>query len=142
MPPGNHGGKRTGAGRPKGTRNHSSVVQRREVVAGLKGANLSIREFWALVASQAIAGEGWAATIIANRLCPPLKPTDEKIKLPQLGQGTGTERALVVIDAISDGLISPIAGAALLDALSKVLSIEEQAELKQRIEKLEQRKKT
>lgn len=135
----NYGGKRSGAGRPKGTRNRASAAARREVIAGLKQAGLNPKDFWEHVSVQAINGEGSAVTVLANRLCPALKPVDEKILMPALKSGTGTERALAVVDAVDDGQLTPLAGVALLDALAKVLSIEEQAELKQRIEYLEER---
>lgn len=76
--------------------------------------------------------------IVASRAVPTYKPTLEPIKIDYPKDGTAVQKASAVYDAIAEGEISPDVGQIMIDALSKMLNIEELTDLKARLERIEQ----
>ena len=76
--------------------------------------------------------------IAAKRIAPAYKATLEPIKINYPKDGTAVQKANAVYDAIAGGEISPDVGQILIDALSKMLNIEEITDLKSRLERIEE----
>lgn len=75
--------------------------------------------------------------ILTSRAIPSYKPTLEPIKIEYDKNGTSLQKASAVYDAMANGEIPPDVGQTLIDAISKMIAIEEQTELAKRIEQLE-----
>lgn len=92
-------------------------------------------------AGRAFNIEDTASSTILNefmkRSFPPLKPTSEAIKFDFPANGTATEKALSVIEAISNGDIPVDVGQTIVGIIKDSVIIEEGTDLKERISKLE-----
>ena len=92
-------------------------------------------------AERAFNKEDNASSTILNefmkRSFPPLKPTSEPIKFDFPVDGTATEKALSVIEAISNGDIPVDIGQTIVGIIKDTVVIEEGTDLKERIAKLE-----
>ena len=75
--------------------------------------------------------------IVASRAVPNYKPTLEPINVEYPENGTPLEKSQAVYKAMASGEVPPDVGAVLIDAISKMIAIEEQTELAKRIEQLE-----
>lgn len=93
-------------------------------------------EEWVVV--KAITEGGPYLDIAAKRIAPAYKPTLEPIKIDYPKDGTAVQKANAVYDAIAGGEISPDVGQIFIDALSKMLNIEEITDLKNRLERIEE----
>ncbi len=87
---------------------------------------------------KALAEGGVYLQILTSRAIPSYKPTLEPIKIEYPKTGTAVQKAEAVYDAIAGGEISPDVGQILIDALSKMLNIEEITDLKARLERIEE----
>lgn len=87
---------------------------------------------------KALAEGGVYLQILTSRAIPSYKPTLEPIKIEYPREGTAVQKADAVYNAIADGEISPDVGQILIDALSKMLNIEELTDLKSRLERIEE----
>jgi len=81
---------------------------------------------------------GLCLRLITERGWSALKPSSECIQFEFDPSSTPTQQASQVIDAISDGLIPPDIGLALISGIKNAQEIEVSTELKQRIEALEE----
>lgn len=77
-------------------------------------------------------------TLVLNRITPPLKATMPLIEFDFNVNAKPHEQASQVMDAVSDGVMSPDIGAMFVSSIKSMLDIEEHTELKARIEKLEE----
>ena len=84
------------------------------------------------------AGDMSAASVLINRLVPPLKPRDESV-LFKLPYGTMLERADAVLVAVSRGELSPGEGKLILEGMAAVMKIREITDMIPRLEALEGR---
>ena len=117
-----------GHGRPAGS---GFSAQLREVVGK--------EQFKALVQSlleRAMAGDSAAAGVLINRLVPALKPVAEPVRL-ELPDGTLSDQAGAVVQAIAGGSIAPGDGKVILDALTAAAALGQVADLEARIAALE-----
>lgn len=117
-----------GHGRPAGSGFSSQL---REVVGK--------EEFKGLVQSlleRAMAGDTAAAGLLINRLVPALKPVAEPIRV-ELPDGTLSNQAGAVVQAIAGGSIAPGDGKVVLDALTTAAALGQVAELEARVAALE-----
>jgi hypothetical protein len=90
------------------------------------------------VVYKAITEGGMYLDIAAKRIAPAYKATLEPIKIDYPRDGTAVQKADAVYNAIADGEIPPDVGQTLIDALSKMLNIEELTDLKARLERIEE----
>jgi hypothetical protein len=84
----------------------------------------------------ALQGDVSAARLLLERVCPPLKATEEPARLA-LPDGTLTEQGRAVLAAVAAGALAPGQGAALLGAIGTLARVVEVDELAHRIEALE-----
>ena len=84
----------------------------------------------------ALEGDTGAARLLLERVCPPLKATEEPAPLA-LPDGTLTEQGRAVLGAVAAGTLAPALGAALLGAIGTLARVVEVDELERRIEALE-----
>lgn len=94
----------------------------------------------AKLVEQAKAGEAWAIRLVAERVCPALKPTEPASVLP-LDQGTLTDKAAAVFAALGRGELSASNAAQLLTALGGLAKVVEVDEVMKRLDALEQAQK-
>lgn len=87
---------------------------------------------------KALSEGGVYLQVVTSRAVPTYKPTLEPIKIDYPKDGTAVQKAEAVYDAIAGGEISPDVGQILIDALSKMLNIEELTDLKARLERIEE----
>ncbi len=86
---------------------------------------------------KAVTDGGMYLDIAAKRIAPAYKSTLEPIKIDYPKDGTPLQKADAVYKAIADGEVPADVGLTLIDAISKMIAIEEQTELAKRIEQLE-----
>ncbi len=84
----------------------------------------------------ALQGDVSAARLLLERVCPPLKATEEAAPLA-LPDGTLTAKGAAVLGAVAAGTLGPSQGAALLGAIGTLARVVEVDELAHRIEALE-----
>lgn len=87
---------------------------------------------------KAVTNGGIYLDIAAKRIAPAYKPTLEPIKIVYPKDGTAVQKANAVYDAIAEGEVPADVGSMLIDALSKMLNIEEITDLKARLERIEE----
>ena len=85
---------------------------------------------------QAAAGDVGAARLLLERAIPPLKATEEPLRVA-LPAGTLSAQGQAVVSAIASGELAPAQGAALLASLGSLVKLTEADELERRIESLE-----
>jgi len=76
-------------------------------------------------------------TLVLNRIEPPLKATMPLIEFDFDHTAKPHEQAAQVIEAVSNGIMSPDIGSMFISSIKSMLEIEEYTELKARIERLE-----
>lgn len=86
----------------------------------------------------ALQGDTGAARLLLERVCPPLKATEEAAPLA-LPDGTLTEQGRAVLGAVAAGELAPGQGAALLGAIGTLARVAEVDELERRLTALEAR---
>ena len=86
----------------------------------------------------ALQGDVSAARLLLERVCPPLKATEEAAPLA-LPDGTLTEQGRAVLGAVAAGELAPGQGAALLGAIGTLARVVEVDELEARLTALEAR---
>ena len=86
----------------------------------------------------ALQGDVSAARLLLERVCPPLKATEEAAPLA-LPDGTLTEQGRAVLGAVAAGELAPGQGAALLGAIGTLARVAEVDELERRLTALEAR---
>lgn len=86
---------------------------------------------------KALAEGGVYLQVVTSRAVPTYKPTLEPINIEYPANGTPLDKARAVYKAMASGEVPPDVGAVLIDAISKMIAIEEQTELAKRIEQLE-----
>ncbi|MBP6252008.1 MAG: hypothetical protein KA387_04595 [Rubrivivax sp.] len=86
----------------------------------------------------ALQGDTGAARLLLERVCPPLKATEEPAPLA-LPDGTLTEQGRAVLGAVAAGTLAPGQGAALLGAIGTLARVAEVDELERRLAALEAR---
>ena len=84
----------------------------------------------------ALQGDVSAARLLLERVCPPLKATEEAAPLA-LPDGTLTEQGRAVLGAVAAGELAPGQGAALLGAIGTLARVAEVDELERRLAALE-----
>ncbi len=84
----------------------------------------------------ALQGDTGAARLLLERVCPPLKATEEPARLA-LPDGSLTEQGRCVLAAVAAGTLAPGQGAALLASLGTLAKLQEADELERRIAALE-----
>ena len=86
----------------------------------------------------ALQGDTGASRLLLERVCPPLKATEEAAPLA-LPDGTLTEQGRAVLGAVAAGELAPGQGAALLGAIGTLARVAEVDELERRLTALEAR---
>lgn len=90
------------------------------------------------VREQALAGDLQAARIVLDRVLPSLRPVEVAQGL-DVPEGTLSEQAHAVVQAVAAGEIAPSQAAQIITALGGVAKIIETTELVARIEALEEK---
>lgn len=119
------------SGNPRGRRPGSGEVARLRTAIGEHVQPIIER----LVAA-ALQGDTGAARLLLERVCPPLKATEEAAPLA-LPDGTLTEQGRAVLGAVAAGDLAPGQGAALLGAIGTLARVVELDELARRVAVLE-----
>ena len=86
----------------------------------------------------ALQGDTGAARLLLERVCPPLKATEEPAPLA-LPDGTLTEQGRAVLGAVAAGDLAPGQGGVLLGAIATLARVAEVDELERRLTALEAR---
>lgn len=81
-------------------------------------------------------GDISAIRLVAERVCPPIKASEPAVSI-ELPEGTLTERAAAVLDAVGTGELTPGQAAQLMQAIGALAKVIEVDELTRRIEALE-----
>jgi hypothetical protein len=84
----------------------------------------------------ALAGDTAASRLLLERVCPPMKASEETAPLA-LPDGTLTDQGRAVLRAVAEGALAPGQGAALLASLGALAKVRESDELEARISALE-----
>lgn len=120
------------SGNPEGRKPGATLAGRLRAAVG--------EDFDAIVSAvikAAKEGDMAAASLLLSRTCPPVRPTQEPVKVDLPGANL-TEKAAGILDAMGRGELAPMDAKALLDGLAAVAKIEEIDELRRRIEALEE----
>ena len=121
------------SGNPRGRRPGSGEV------AKLRAAIAEhVPTILARLVAAALQGDTGAARLLLERVCPPLKATEEPAPLA-LPDGTLTEQGRAVLGAVAAGELAPGQGAALLGAIGTLARVAEVDELERRLTALEAR---
>ena len=91
-----------------------------------------------VVTQLALSGDAACCRLILERTVPAFRPADSGVVLPMPSNGTLTERALAMVDAMSAGLVSPAAAAATINALAAMVKVTEIDDLERRLRSLEE----
>ena len=125
------GGKRPGAGRPRGS---GKATQYRAMLEPYA------EELIQLVVDKAKAGDMTALKLCLDRLCAPLRPTGRLILLEGMGEARLSEKGELILKGTACGQITPAEAQNLMNAISSQARIIEVAELERRVAELEARK--
>ena len=128
-----HAWKKGESGNPRGRRPGSGEVAKLRAAIAQHVPTILER----LVAA-ALQGDVSAARLLLERVCPPLKATEEAAPLA-LPDGTLTEQGRAVLGAVAAGELAPGQGAALLGAIGTLARVVEVDELERRLTALEAR---
>lgn len=117
------------AGKPKGTGSlawfNTHVRARREDIINS-------------VIDRAMKGNSTAMELVISRMIPSFQPADEAVNLEGFKEApTRTERAKIVTEGVSEGVITPNQGVVIMTVLEKASKIQEVDDLSQRIEAIE-----
>lgn len=121
-------------GRPQGSKNKRTLV--REALQEIYPDGEA--GFWLSIATMAKRGDMQAATMLADRLYPKLKPQSPTVVLTEPLQGTPADMARKLMQLAGNGELAASQAQELLSALADVVRIVEASELEQRLKKLEQ----
>lgn len=125
-------------GRPKGSKNRRTIIREAMQKAYPEGE----AGFWAAVVEQAKAGDLQAATMLADRLYPKLKPQGELLTLSEPLDGSPAEQARTIVRLAGAGELSTDQARDLLAALADCVRIIEISEFEQRLAALEAQSET
>lgn len=116
------------AGRPKNS----------GVIAELRGSiNKHVPEIIERLVAAAKAGDVFAAKLLLERVVPPVKSTEEPVSFKLMENGALTEQGVAILQAASEGELTPTQAGSLLSGLGSLARIKEIDELEKRITKLE-----
>ncbi len=118
-------------GRPVGSKNHKTELAQAFHDQGGAIANVVI--------NAALEGDLRACELVLARLAPPLRARAEKVVFQISPDGSLTDQARNVLQAISQGLIDPATGQMLINAISTFGGLKEVDELRARLDCLEAR---
>jgi hypothetical protein len=127
------------SGNPEGRRRGSGKVGliREALLAAWDGKQEdggdSIRE---ILIAKARNGDAWAVRLVAERVCPPVKPIESVVEVALTGE-TLTEKAGCVLEALSEGTLAPSQAAQLLQAIGSLAKVIEVDEVLKRLAALE-----
>lgn len=128
-----HQPEKRGGGPKAGAQKLREALERKFASGEVEGFNTF--DDW--LVHKALDEGGVYLQILTSRAIPSYKPTLEPIKIEYDKNGTSLQKASAVYDAMANGEIPPDVGQTLIDAISKMIAIEEQTELAKRIEQLE-----
>jgi hypothetical protein len=117
------------AGRPKGSRNGSTVLR--------EAFELNGKAIAQVVIDQAMMGDMTAARLVVERLQPPIRARAETVEFELPENASLAEKADSLLTACAAGQIAPDVAAALIGALGNQARLIELADLEQRLEQLE-----
>lgn len=120
-------------GRPRGSKNKRTII--REALA--QTYDDGERGFWLAVAQQSKNGDLQAATMIADRLYPKLKPQSPTVVLSEPLDGTPADMARQLIKMTGGGELSSSQARELLQALGDLVRVIEITEIEERLAALE-----
>ncbi len=121
------------AGKPRGAKNRSSLVAERLFAD-------EIQEICRSVIAQAKAGNMQAATIILDRVLPPIRDKPIQIDLPKMTSSNDLVKAVECITlAVGSGLISPLEGESIARIVDTHIKALEFNEIEKRLSNLETR---
>lgn len=121
------------SGNPNGrTPGHGDVAKLRQSLS------THIPEIIDQVVSAARGGDLQAARLILERIIPTVKPVELPVTIQLPTGGSLTDQGRAVIEAVSDGELSPANGAQLVTAIGTLARVTEIDELSARITKLEE----
>ncbi len=115
-------------GRPPGT---GEVAKLRSGIAE------HIPEIIEKLVFQAKDGDTQAARLLLERVCPPLKPTEQPVALSLPDDESLTVQGRAIVEAVATGTLAPGQAAGLLAGLGTLARIKELDELERRITQLE-----
>lgn len=95
-------------------------------------------EFIDLLVDKAINEGGIYLTELMKRTAPVHKPTYAPVKFEFNPESSPVEKADLIMSAVASGDLTPDVGSLLIEAISKMLGIEEVTDLAKRLEALEQ----
>lgn len=116
------------AGRPPGSG---------EAAAWRAAIGRDVGKVIAVVTKLAISGDVAACRLVLERAVPAYKPMDNGVVLPMPADGTLTDKAAAMVDAMAAGIISPQAAAAMISALANMVRVTEVDDVVLRLEALE-----
>ena len=85
----------------------------------------------------ALDGDVQAMRIVLERLAPPLKARVDPVEFDLNPEGGYSEQARQIMQAVSEGQLSPDVGKMLIDGIASVARVDELDEIRQRLEALE-----
>ena len=119
------------SGRPVGSKNRKSLLtQQLEEQGGLVAQR---------VIEAALAGDIQAASLVLQRICPPLRPQSVLVNFTLDSQAPLAEQAQEILSAIANGNIDPETGRNLINCLGTVAGLMQTDELTRRLDALERR---
>lgn len=108
------------------------------VIAELRGSiNKHVPEIIEKLVIAAKAGDVQAAKLLLERVVPPVKSTEEKVQFSLIENGDLTEQGKAILQAASEGELTPTQAGSLLSGLGTLAKIKEIDELEKRITALE-----
>ncbi|MBS1189671.1 MAG: hypothetical protein H6R10_1463 [Rhodocyclaceae bacterium] len=121
------------AGRPKGSRNRTTLV-------ALAAMEQGAEEIARMLVEAALGGDISAARFVLDRLCPPMRDRPISIDLPDTRSAEGISKAQqAVLEAVAGGELTPGEGAALAGLVEGRRKALETEELERRIATLEEK---
>lgn len=118
-------------GRPVGSRNKKNIVAEEFAKDGSKIARV--------VMDAALEGDMQAASLVLQRLCPPLRARAERVAFDLDPAAPLTTQAQQVIAAVAGGDIDPDTGQLLVGCITALAGVKQIDELEQRLSALERR---
>lgn len=100
-------------------------------------SDADVKNLVEVIHAQALGGDTAAASILVNRLIPTIKPVAEPVRFDLPKDAPPAQKAEAILHAVADGLLDPLTGKSLIEALAATMKIIEVAELIPRIEALE-----
>lgn len=119
-------------GRPAGSRNKKNVVAEEFAKDGSKVARV--------VMDAALAGDMQAASLVLQRLSPPLRARAERVTFDLDPAAPLTAQAQQAISAVASGDIDPDTGQLLVGCITALAGVKQIDELEQRLSALERRR--